>query len=247
MANPGPASQITLNVAAQIAPTSQPGRSMFPLSELTAVTANGNGTMSFQYMPVIAPFTASRVDCLVGFSVASSATANTWGLGVTALAGIYSNSNSSGGTATGSTGQSTLWSLSTGSGSASYSLASNNSGQTQLLQAAVRAISVPLAATVLPGEYLVAFAVSTATISTGTATTALGITQSIYGGNELQTASNFAPEFTNATATSGGLFNGMGVHSVSQSACLATYAVSDINATGANLSAANIGLVFRNV
>jgi hypothetical protein len=245
MANPGPASQITVNLEAMLQPTFQPGRSIYPCGNLTAVTANGNGTMSFQYLPVEAPFTASRMDVLVGYSVASSATGNTWGLGITAIAGIYTNSNSSGGTA--STGQSTLWSLSTASTATSYSVASNNSGNTALIQAAIRAVSVPLGATVFPGEYLVGVAVSTATISTGTATTALGITQSIYGGNQVQTASNFAPEFTNATNASLGLYGGMGVHSASQSAPLATYALSDILQTGANLSAANIALVFRNV
>jgi len=191
--------------------------------------------MSFQYMPVVGAFTATRMDVLVGMSVISTASAVTYGLVITAIAGIYSRNVS------------TLSSMSTASATTSYSVASNTAGQTQLNQAAVRAISVPLNVSFNPGEYFVAFVMSTNTSSVGAATTALGQTLSMYGGNQLQSASNFAIEFTNATATSGGLYAGMGVHSVVQNAASATYAISDINATGGNLSAANIAFVFRNV
>ena len=235
MANPGPASNVFTPTQIVINSVSQPGRTIYPTENLTAVTAPGNGTMSFQYWPVSDPLTASRLDALVAFSVASSATTNTYGLVITAFAGIYTNISS------------TLNSLSTGSTTVSYSVASNSAGLTQLNQSALRAISVPIQVNALPGEYFVGYCLSTNTSSVGLSTTALGQTLSIYGGNAVQTAQNFAIEFTNATATSGGLFAGMGVHSVSQSAPLATYAVSDINATGANLSAANIALVFRNV
>jgi hypothetical protein len=174
------------------------------------------------------------MDILMGWSQASSATTNTFGFAQTIFAGIYTNNAS------------TLQALTTGSTATAYTVASNTAGFTQLNQAAVRAISCPLAVTAYPGEYVVGVAWSTNTSSVGLSTTALGQTFSIYGGNAIQTASNYAIDFTNATATSGGLFAGMGVHSVSQSAPLSTYAVSDINATGANLSAANIALIFRN-
>jgi hypothetical protein len=218
-----------------IGPLKIPNRTIFPDGNLTAITAPTMGSMSFQYLPVAGAFSASRVDVLVGMSVASTASAVTYGLVITAIAGIYSNSAS------------TLNSLSTGSTTVSFSVASNTAGQTQLNQAAVRAISVPMNVSFNPGEYFVAFVLSTNTSSIGAATTALGQTLSMYGGNQLQTASNIAVEFTNATATSGGLYAGMGVHSVAQNAASATYAVSDINATGSALSAANIALIFRNV
>ena len=234
MANPGPASNIFTPMQGVLNSVSQPLRTIWPVGNLTAVTAPGNGTMSFQYVPLSDPLTCSRLDALAAFSVASSATGNTYGLIISAYGGVYSNVSS------------TLSALTTGSGTVSYSVASNTAGYTQLNQTAIRAISVPMAISAWPGEYFVGFCMSTATSSLGTATTALGQTLSIYGGNAIQTAFNFAIEFTNATATSAGLYAGMGVHSVSQSGPAATYAVSDINGTGANLSAANIALVFRN-
>ena len=92
-------------------------------------------------------------------------------------------------------------------------------------------------------------------MSSGTATTALGQTISVYGGNQIQTALNFAPEFTNATNASLGFFGGgnpvagyggMGIHSVTQAFPAASYALSDIVQTGASLAGANIAVVFRN-
>jgi hypothetical protein len=244
MPNPGPATNIVSNSMAELITVSQPSRTIYPSAQLTALTAPGNGTMSFNYVNVPNAFTCSRVDALVAFSVASSATTNTYGLAITAIAGIYTQTSLGAGTAT-TLG---LTALTTGSVTVSYSVASNTAGVTQLNQSALRNISVPLGfASVYQGEYLVGFAISTNTTSIGLSTTALGQTMSIYGGAQLQTGQNYAVEFTGATATSGGLFPGMGVHSVTQSAPLATYAVSDINATGVNLSAANIALVFRNV
>jgi hypothetical protein len=242
MPNPGPASNIFTPMQGVLNSVSQPLRTIWPVGNLTAVTAPGNGTMSFQYVPLSDPLTASRMDVLVAFSVASSATANTYGLIVTAFGGIYTNTFNVSGTAS----TAILSALSTGSTTVSYSVASNTGGLTQLNQSAIRAISMPIAISAWPGEYFAGVCISTNTSSAGTATTALGQTLSIYGGNAIQTALNFAPEFTNATATSVGIYAGMGVHSVSQSGPLATYAVSDINGTGANLSAANIALVFRN-
>jgi hypothetical protein len=244
MPNPGPATNIVSNSMAELITVSQPARYIYPQDQLTAVTAPGNGTMSFQYVNVPQAFTASRVDALVAFSVASSATTNTYGLAITAIGGIYSTTALGSGTAT----TAGLTALTTGSATVSYSVASNTAGVTQLNQSALRNISVPLGfATVYAGEYIVGLAISTNTSSVGLSTTALGQTLSIYGGNQLQTAQNYAVEFTQATATSVGLFAGMGVHSVSQSFPLNTYAISDINATGSAASAANIALVFRNV
>jgi hypothetical protein len=243
MPNPGPVSNIFTNSMLVVNNVSAPARTIFPIGNLTAVTAPGNGTMSFQYLPISDPMTATRMDVLLGISQASSATTNTFGWGISAYGGIYTNVFSVSGT--GST--QILSALTTGSTAVSYTVASNTAGQTQLNQAAVRGLSVPMNAVMLPGEYFAAFAWSTNTISAGLSTTALGQTVSIYGGNQIQTASNFALDFTNATtATGGGLYAGMGIHSVSQAAALSTYAVSDILGTGANLSAANIALVFRN-
>ena len=244
MPNPGPATNIVTNSMAELVSVSAPARLMYPQDQLTAISAFGNGSMTFQYVPVLNAMTLSRVDALFGMSIASTTTSNIYGFALTALAGIYTNTVSGAGTAT----TAILSALSTGSTTVSYSVASNNSGQTQLLQSAIRAISVPMGfCSLYQGEYIIGYALSSATSSIGTAAnTALGQTLSVYGGAQLQTALNFAPEFTNATATSGGLYQGMGIHSVTQSAPLNTYAISDINATGVNISQANIALVFRN-
>jgi hypothetical protein len=65
------------------------------------------------------------------------------------------------------------------------------------------------------------------------------------GGNQLQTAANYA-EFTNATATSTGLYGGMGIYTATSAGIGATLGLANIAQTGSSLSQANIALVFRN-
>ena len=242
MPNPGPASNIVTESMLQIGSVNFPARSIFPSVNLTALTAMGNGTMSFQYMPVGDNMTASRMDALFGWAVGSTTTTNTFGLAFTAIAGIYSNTVFGSGTAT----TQGMTALTTGSATQSYSVASQGSGQTQLFQSAVRPVSVPMNINLYPGEYIVGFALSTNTSSVGAATTALGQTISVYGGTGWQTAVNAVAEFGNATAVTSGLWSPMGVHSVTQSYPAASYAQSDISGTGAPLANACIALVFRN-
>ena len=204
-----------------------------PAPQLTAVSAPGQGSISIQYVAPQWPVTASRLDALVSWQGASAATTATMAIAMSAYAVIYTKNVS------------TLSSLSSGSTQTTYSYASNTAGNTQLTEAAIRPVSVPMAISMTPGEYLVAFNFSTSASSVGASTTNYAQTLSMMGGNDLQTAANYA-EFTGLTASSTNLFGGMGIYTAASAGIPATLALSNIAQTGASLSQANIGLVFRN-
>jgi hypothetical protein len=177
--------------------------------------------------------TATRLDALVSWSGASSAASNTGAVVISAYGAVFTKNGS------------TLSSLSSGSTQTTYTYASNSAGAASLYVPAIRPVSVPMNVSMTPGEYYVAFNFSTNSSSVGAATTNYGQTLSMMGGNEIQTAANYA-EFTNATATSSNLYGGMGVYSATSAGIGASLALSNINQTGSALSAANIALVFRN-
>lgn len=208
-------------------------RLIYPLGNLTAISAPGNASATLQYVPVMQPVTLTRLDALVSWVGASSATTNTCAFAVSAYAAIYTKNGA------------TLSSVSSGSTQTTYSYASNSAGQTQLITGAIRPISVPINANMTPGEYYVGFNIVTATSSIGLSTTNLVQSLSMMGGNQLQTAANFA-EFTNQTATSTNQYGGMGVYSAATTGLPAAVSLSAINQTGAALSQANIALAFRN-
>ncbi len=139
---------------------------------------------------------------------------------------------------------STLSSLSSGSTQTTYTYASNSAGNTQLITGAMRPVSVPMNISMTPGEYFVAFNFLTNTTSVGLSTTSLGQTLSMMGGNQFQ-AIDYA-EFTAQSATSTGLYGGMGLYTVSSSGIPAALSLANIAQTGASLGSANIALVFRN-
>lgn len=262
--NPGPASDNTPNLGggaavawansagtAFIGPTGSniviaPGQGGFaitsgPVSRIiwpTRVTqggAAGNGTLSFQYFAPSAPISATRLDCLFNVSAASTTTSNTAAIGLTAIGGIYSQITGS-----------ALTLLSSGSTQTTYSYASNNSGQTQLLAAAIRPVSVPMNINITAeGEYFVAFAISSSQSSIGAATTALAFNMSIMADLDMQTASNYA-EFTAATASTSGLYGYQGIYTSTTLALPASIAQSLIAQTGANALAGNYQFVMRN-
>ena len=208
-------------------------RFIWPQEQLSTIVAFGNATASFQYVPTPNVISGSRIDALVSWSGASSATTNTCAFAVSAYAAIYSNSASS------------LVSLSSGSTQTTYSYASNSAGVTALTAGAMRPISVPVNFSMSAGEYYVGFNIVTATSSIGLSTTNLGQSISVVGGVALATASNYA-EFTANTATSSNLYGAMGLYSVATTGLSGNYALSLLNMTGANLADANIALVFRN-
>ena len=208
-------------------------RLIVPDRELTAVSAPGNASASFVYVQVPNWLTGTRIDALVGMSGGSSATANTGAIAMSMYAAIYSRNAS------------TLSSMSSGSTQTTFTYASNSAGQTQLTQSAVRMVSVPVNFNMAPGNYIVGFNLVTATSSVGTATTNMGLTMSMYGGNGLQTALGVY-DITANTTTSSGLYGGMGVGTAATTGIPASISIAAINQTGASLSQANIALVFRN-
>jgi len=209
-------------------------RSIYPVDQLQALSAPGNGSLSIQYYPCPGPLTATRLDALVGWSNGSAATTATMAIAMSAWAIVYTKNAS------------TLSSLSSGSTQTTYSYASNTAGNTQLTSPAIRPVSVPINMNFTQGEYYVGFNFSTTVSSVGLSTTSLGQTLSMYGGSQLQSASNFA-EFTNATATSTNLFGGMGIYTAATAGAPVSIGLANIAQTGASLSQANIALVFRNV
>lgn len=210
-------------------------RAGWPPGNFTAVAALGNGSFSINRMEAHAPISATRLDMPMLVSIASSATANTWGFAATVFGAIYTKNVS------------TLSSLSSGSTSFSFSLASNTAGQTQVIAHAIRPYSIPMNVNMSVGEYYVGFGISTATSSLGTATTALGITQSIMGGPIYSSAVGQVLEFTATTNTSTGLLGGQGVYSAAISTVPPTVSLSAINQTGSYYARGNFAMIFRNI
>jgi hypothetical protein len=203
-------------------------RMILPADEqVTAVVAPTNASMSFRYVEQQAFLTASRMDMLIGMSFSTTAGAGTQTLQESRYAVIYTKNGAS------------LSSLSSGSTQTTWTMASNSAGQTQLSQAAVRYVSVPINVNMQPGEYYVG-------VNYITAGTAVSLTQSMYGGNDIQTASNYAEMGSTTNATTGQLWGAMGCYSAASTGMPAALSLSAILQTGAPLSAANIAVVFRN-
>jgi len=210
-------------------------RLQWPPGNLTAVAAMGNGSFSINRVQMDDDLIATRVDVPFLVSIASSATANTWGLAVTAFACIYTKNGN------------TLSSLTSAQNQWNTTLASNTAGATQVIAHAIRPMSVGMNMTFAPGEYYVGFGISTNTSSVGTATTALGNTWSVMGGPIYSSAVPQVGNFTDATNTSTGLFGGQGIYSAAISTVPPTVSLSAINQTGSYYARANVGLIFRNI
>jgi hypothetical protein len=214
-------------------PVSQ--RWQYPQGALSALSAFGNGSFSINRMDAVNNVTATRLDMPVLLSIASSATANTFGFAMTVFAAIYTKNGS------------TLSSLSSGSQTLAFTVASNTAGSTQMLGGAIRPVSVPMNINMTDGEYYVGYGISTNTVSSGTATTANGVTISAMGGLGYSSAIGWVGDFTATTNTSTGMLGGMGVYSAAISTVPPAVSLSAINQTGSYYSRANIGVVFRNI
>lgn len=237
--NPGPALAGLANSEAYIS-TGPLQRVIYPTG-FTNGNGVGIGSLSFQYFNCTYPIQASRLDLLVEVSAATSAATNTAAPVISAIAGIYSNFAST--NTAGTTSYLSL--LSAGSTATTYSYASNNSGNSQLTAGAIRPISVPIGINMQPGEYFVAFGVSTTASSQGANTTALAISMSVQLCSTNQTAINYA-EITNATNASSNLYYGLGVYGSTTGAIPLTVPVTAINQTGANLANGQFAFVMRN-
>lgn len=202
-----------------------------PMAGLSAVTAPAQGTMSVQYFPIFQQLTATRMDVAMSISVGTSAAANTAGVAITQRAGLYSLNGA------------TLMSIVTTSHQQTISWASNSGSYSSITGR--RLMSLPININATPGDYYVAYYISTAQTSMGTATTALSPVLSIFGGT-------FATAGANAndwglSATSRNVYSGMGVYSAQVNSNLGNLSLSAINATGVNVSKANIWIQFRNI
>ena len=201
--------------------------------ELTALSAAGNASITFQYVSVPTPVTGSRIDALISHSGSSSATTNTCAIAASMYAAIYTRNAAS------------LSSMSSGSTQTTWTYASNTAGLTDFTQAKMMPVSVPVNFNMGPGEYVVGFNFITATSSIGLSTTNYAQTFSMMGGNLMQTAAVYG-EIGSATAASVNLLSGMGVYSAASTGLSGAYSISGIVQTGSSLSQANIALVFRN-
>lgn len=204
------------------------------LPGMTNLTSFAQGSVSIQYWAQDWPLTATRADLLVSWAAASSATTNTGAIVISAYAAIYTNNTAS----------SALSSVSSGSTQTTYTYASNSAGNTQLISAAVRPISVPMNVSMTPGEYYIAFNFSTNSSSVGLSTTNLAQSISVMGYANLQSALNYA-EFTNQTTSNSNLFV-QGIWSSAGTGLPGSIPYTQIGQTGANLSAAQYAFVLRN-
>ncbi len=208
-------------------------RLIYPAQDIVAISAPGNASLSIQYIPIDNPLTASRVDALVAMSGGSGATTATGAIAISMYVGISTRNVS------------TLSSLSSGSTQTTYTYASNTAGNTQLTASALRPISCPVNVNAPPGEYFVGVNIITATSSIGLSTTNYGLTMSIYGGTQVQTAVPYA-EITANTATSSNLWYGQGVYTAATTGMPVSIGLAAIAQTGSSQAQANIALVFRN-
>ena len=207
-------------------------------NQLSVISAPGNASASFQYVPLQAPLSATRLDALASWAaMGSAANTGTAAIALSAYAAIYTNNAA------------TLSSLSSGSTQTTYSYASNSAGHTELQTAAIRPISVPFtggnAINMAPGEYVVGFNFLTATTSISTATTSFGLTLSMMGGNALQTAALPYAEIGVLPQTGSNLIGGMGVYTAATTGLPIAPTFAQIAQSGASQLQANIGLVLR--
>jgi hypothetical protein len=202
-------------------------------NNLTEISAPGNASASFQYAPVAAPVTGTRMDALVYWSGGSAATTATCAVALSAYAAIYTNNAG------------TLSSLSSGSTQTTYTYASNTAGATYLTNPAIRPISCPVNFNMAPGEYVLGFNMVTATSSIGLSTTNLGQTLSMMGPYQLSSIANYA-EFGANTATSTNFPGGVGVYTAATTGLPGAPSFAAIAQTGSSSSQANIAIVLRN-
>jgi hypothetical protein len=237
--NPGPAQALNPNSEAYI--SSGPLQRVIYPTRFTNGNAIGNGTLSFQYYPANYPVSATRMDLILNQLIATSATTNTAAALYTAIAGVYSTyatTNTAGSTAA-------LTLLSQGSQTASFTWASNSAGNTNLTVSALRPVSVPVNINMQPGEYFMAFGLSTTNSSVGLSTTALAWSLSVQADLDMQTAVNYA-EPGAATNASSNIYGGMGLYSAATGILPISLYQTQINQTGANQLDGNYVFVMRN-
>lgn len=239
MANPGPAVAGIPNTELYV--SSGPlQRVVYPLNGAPITAAAVNGNLALQYFQCNYPITATRMDVLFNIIAASTTTTNTAAIAFTQNVGVYSSFLS-----TNTAGSTTCASLlSWGSTQTTYSYASGNSGQTQFITAGLRPVSCPININMAPGEYYIAYNMSTSQSSVGAATTALGFSMSAQCISSM-TATNYA-EITAVTSAAQGLQYFQGVYTATTGSLPVTIASTQMDQTGASLLNGNFMFVLRN-
>ena len=190
-----------------------------------------NTSVSLVRMLVPEQLSFSRIEVAVSVSGATSATANTAAMALSAVGVLYSRSNS------------TLTPIIGQSSTTTYSYASNTGVYSSVT--GPRLLSFNLGTSLPAGEYYFGLQLSSATSSVGTATTNLGWSISpIFG-----TSNTVAPwqNLSAASATSINLLQPLqGVNTVSISNTSQTMQQSQINHSGTLGARANMIVIFRN-
>lgn len=207
------------------------------MERLSLLVAPGNGSVSLVRFQNNQYISGTQIAFQVYQSISSSAVGNTYGQQWTIQVGVFTND----------TAGNRLMSLSSGSTQTTYTLASNSAGATQLIGSGVRPITCPLNMNMTPGIYYLAFAWSTNTFSSGTASTALNRTVSMIGRGAIMSAS-FAPvsAYDQATAATVNRLWPQGILSNGAiSSVPLTISHSQITMTGASHSNANLAFFIR--
>lgn len=205
-----------------------------PDMALSVLAAMGNGSLSIAYRDVYWPVTATRVDAPFHWVQATTANANTVAVAMTVLCGIYTRNDS------------TLNTVSSASTQTTYTYASNSAGVTALTVAAYRPVSIPMNVNMTPGQYYMAFGISTVASSIGTATTTAAQTISAVGVPQGSSAVPWTDDMTRVTGTSVGMFSGHGIYSAAVNSVVPAISLSAINQSGSYFHRANVALIFRN-
>jgi hypothetical protein len=224
----------TITASASYAVGGSVSRLMWPQANVTALTSVPQGSLSIQYFPIGEPITASRMDVMMSVSLGTAANASTAGMVISQWIGIYSKNAA------------TLMSMSTSSNQQTISWNSSTGSYSSLT--GMRLFSIPININATPGDYYVAYEMSTAfsSFSAGANTTSLGGTFSIYGGNQIGTNQPYFDAW-GLSNTSTNLFGGMGVYASAVNSALGNLSLSAILQTGVNVSKANYWLQLRNI
>jgi hypothetical protein len=204
---------------------------------------NTFGYASYNYLSLDVPVTGSRMDALGVWMADTVASSRGINVGYSVWGGIYTRNGS------------TLSQLSSGSTNTSYGYTSSNAGATWLSQLVIRPFSTPMNVNIPPGEYFVAFNMSTSIAPVGgvTITADQNISMMDFGGlNGYLTASNTGgvtytstvgyAEMGNLSAASSNWYYGAGIATAGAAGLPSSVAISNLN--GSNIPA-NV-IIFRN-
>jgi hypothetical protein len=224
----------TTSITASVSAPATQSRYFHPDANYVSImTSPAQGTHSIKYMQAPFNISATRVDIPVSISLATSATTNTAALVLSQWFGIYTRNGS------------TLSSVSTASTQTTWTWASNSASFSSIT--GPRVFSLPINVNMTPGEYYIAYGLSTNSASVGLSTTNLGVTLSIFGGLTGQTAIQVAQDIGVNTTASSNIWFGHGVYSAQSAGVFPAISISGIGQSGINITKANFMHIFRNI